>query len=116
MSQDDLNARIAKAQAKIDEADRPSQMSAGRGMGLGFRMASDFAAAVIVGVVLGLGIDAVFRVSPWGVIICLLLGFLAGVRNVVAAASRASRSAATNEVTIAKVAAGEVTKGEGDKA
>ncbi len=106
MSQDDLNDRIAKAQAKIDAANRPAQMSTGKGMGLGFRMASDFAAAVIVGVVLGLGIDAVFKVSPWGTIFCLLLGFIAGVRNVVATATKANQAPET----------GEVTKGEGDKA
>ena len=91
MSKDDLNDRIAKAQAKIDAKERPAYMSTGKGMGLGFRMASDFAAAVVVGVFLGLGIDAVFKVSPWATIICLLLGFVAGVRNVVATAMKANR-------------------------
>jgi ATP synthase protein I len=103
MGKDDLNERIAKAQAKIDAQNRPPPMSTGKGMGLGFRMASDFAAAVIVGVVLGLGIDAIFKVSPWGVIVCLMLGFVAGVRNVVATAMKANQAAGT-------------TKGEGDSA
>ena len=102
MSKDDLNDRIAKAQAKIDAKERPAYMSTGKGMGLGFRMASDFAAAVIVGVILGLGIDAVFKVSPWATIICLLLGFVAGVRNVVATAMKANR-----------VQPGDANKGEG---
>lgn len=102
MSKDDLDQRIAKAQAEIDARERPAQMSTGKGMGLGFRMASDFAAAVIVGVVLGLGIDAVFKVQPWGVITCLMLGFAAGVRNVVATAMKANKAAET--------------KGEGDNA
>jgi len=106
MSQDDLNKRIAKAQAEIDARNSPAQMSTGKGMGLGFRMASDFAAAVIVGVVLGLGIDAVFKVSPWGVIICLMLGFVAGVRNVVATATKANQAPRQ----------GDATKGEGDGA
>ncbi|MBK8838050.1 MAG: AtpZ/AtpI family protein [Hyphomonadaceae bacterium] len=105
MGKDDLNDRIAKAQAKIDAQERPARMSTGKGMGLGFRMASDFAAAVIVGVILGLGIDAVFKVSPWATIICLLLGFVAGVRNVVATATKANSAPQ-----------GDVTKGEGDGA
>ena len=92
MSKDDLNDRIAKAQAKIDAREGPAHMSTGKGMGLGFRMASDFAAAVIVGVILGLGIDALFKVQPWGVISCLLLGFIAGVRNVVATAMKANNA------------------------
>ncbi len=106
MSQDDLNKRIAKAQAEIDARERPKYMGTGKGMGLGFRMASDFAAAVIVGVILGLGIDALFKVSPWGVIGCLLLGFVAGVRNVVATAMKANQPLDT----------GAVNKGEGDSA
>ena len=105
MSQDDLNDRIAKAQAKIDAQERPALASTGKGMGLGFRMASDFAAAVIVGVILGLGIDAVFKVSPWATIVCLMLGFIAGVRNVVSTAMKANRAPQ-----------GDVTKGEGDGA
>jgi ATP synthase protein I len=86
-------------------------MGTGKGMGVGFRMASDFAAAVIVGVVLGLGIDALFKVSPWGVVICLMLGFVAGVRNVVATATKANKAAADQAAT---GAAG--NKGEGDGA
>lgn len=102
MSQDDLNKRIAEAQAKIDAQERPKYMAAGKGMGLGFRMASDFAAAVLVGVILGMGVDAIFKVSPWGVIIGLMLGFVTGVRNVVATAMKANAAADK--------------KGEGDKA
>ena len=96
MSNDDLNKRIAKAQAEIDARERPKYMGTGKGMGVGFRMASDFAAAVIVGVILGLGIDALFKVSPWGVLVCLMLGFVAGVRNVVATAMKANRDAAAS--------------------
>ncbi len=94
MSDDDLNKRIAKAQAEIDARERPKYMAAGKGMGMGLRMASDFAAAVIVGVALGWGLDTLFGWSPWGLLACLMLGFVAGVRNVVATASKANRDAA----------------------
>ena len=107
MSDDDLNKRIAKAQAEIDARERPNYTAAGKGMGLGFRMASDFAAAVIVGVVLGWGLDVLFGWTPWGLVSCLMLGFVAGVRNVVAAANKANQAA---------TGAAEVTKGEGDGA
>lgn len=94
MSQDDLNKRIAEAQAEIDARERPRYAQAGKGMGLGFRMASDFAAAVIVGAVLGWGLDALFGWTPWGLVVCLLLGFVAGVRNLVATASKANEAGA----------------------
>ncbi len=90
---DDLNKRIAKAQAELDARNRPRTGGTGKGVGLGFKMASDFTAAMIVGLVLGLGIDAVFHVSPWGLLVCLMLGFATGVRNVVVSAQAANRSA-----------------------
>jgi ATP synthase protein I len=90
---DDLNERIARARETVEKRQRPAVSQTGRGMGLGMRMASDFVAAVIVGAVLGWGIDALFHVSPWGLIVCLLLGFVTGVRNVVRAAKNSQTSA-----------------------
>ncbi len=91
MGGDDLNKRIAEAQAKIAARERPGHTATGKGMGLGFRMASDFAAAVIVGAILGWGLDALFGWTPWGLVSCLMLGFAAGVRNIVAAAGKAGQ-------------------------
>jgi ATP synthase protein I len=90
---DDLNERIAKAQAELDAQARPStKESMGKGMGLGFRMAADFVAAVIVGAVLGFGIDALLHSSPWGLIVCLILGFITGVWNVVRVAQSSANT------------------------
>ena len=92
---DDLNDRIAKAQAELDAQKRPSKkFSEGQGMGLGFRMAADFVAAIIVGAVLGWGVDALLRTSPWGLIVCLMIGFITGVWNVVRAAQQANTAGA----------------------
>ena len=95
----DLNQRIADAQAKLDAQKQPSGIEAARGMGVGFKMGSDFIAAVIVGAGLGWGLDELFGWSPWGLIVCLLLGFITGVKNVVAAASQAARQTAENGST-----------------
>ena len=90
---DDLNERIAKAQAELDAQARPSKNAVdGPGMGLGFRMAADFVAAIIVGGLLGFGIDALLHSSPWGLIACLMLGFITGVWNVVRTAQRANKA------------------------
>ena len=89
---DDLNKRIAKAQAELDAQKRPSKnLAVGQGMGLGFRMAADFVAAIIVGAVLGWGFDALLHTSPWGLIVCLMLGFITGVWNVVRTAQAANK-------------------------
>jgi len=93
---DDLEKRIASAQAKLEERSRPSSnAAAGKGMGLGFRMGTDFVAAIIVGAVLGWGIDALFGISPWGLVVCLVLGFITGVRNVVRQAAAVQKDAGT---------------------
>ena len=81
----DLEARIARAQARNPaqaevEQRRQSDMS---GMSRGFRLASEFAAAIIVGAGLGYLIDMVLPTRPWGMVVLLLLGFAAGVLNVV---------------------------------
>lgn len=95
---DDLNKRIADAQEKLDAQKRPRGRPDGKGMGLGFRMASDFIAAIIVGAILGWGIDALFGVAPWGLIVCLLFGFIAGVRMIVRAANeKAAEPAGENK-------------------
>ena len=83
----DLEARIARAQARSPaqaeaEQMRQSDMS---GLSRGFRLASEFAAAILVGAGLGYLIDMVLPTRPWAMIVLLLLGFAAGVLNVVRA-------------------------------
>lgn len=98
MGKDDLNERIAKAQAELDAQAGPSKSAfTGPGMGLGFRMAADFVAAILVGAVLGWGIDEIFGTTPWGLVSCLLLGFVTGVWNVVRTAQRANKAAAPDK-------------------
>jgi ATP synthase protein I len=60
-----------------------------------FRLASEFVAGVVVGALLGWGLDRLAGTSPWGLIGFVLLGFAAGVLNVVRAASQMSGSTAT---------------------
>ena len=55
-------------------------------------MASEFVAGVLVGAALGWALDWVAGTSPWGLIGFLLLGFAAGVVNVVRGAGRMSAS------------------------
>ncbi len=61
-------------------------------MAVGLRLSSELVAGVLVGAVLGWGFDRLLATSPWGLIVFLLLGFAAGVINVVrsSGAGRAS--------------------------
>ncbi|NOZ32203.1 MAG: hypothetical protein GXP01_03825 [Alphaproteobacteria bacterium] len=84
----DLASRISKAKGKrgaVRFADkvRRNEMS---GVGRAYRLATEFIAAIIVGAFLGWGIDSLLGTMPFGLITLLLIGFAAGVVNVVRAA------------------------------
>src|SRR3954464_14888708 len=59
-------------------------------MALGFRLSSELVAGVVVGAAIGWGFDRLLSTSPFGFIVFLLLGFVAGVVNVVRSAGVAS--------------------------
>jgi ATP synthase protein I len=56
-------------------------------MARGFRISSELIASVVVGAVVGWGIDRLLSTSPFGLIVFFLLGFVAGVVNVVRSAA-----------------------------
>ena len=55
-------------------------------MARGFRLSSELVVGVVVGAVMGWGFDRLLSTSPWGLIVFLLLGFVAGVVNVIRSA------------------------------
>ncbi len=55
-------------------------------MARGFRLSSELIAGVVVGAVIGWGFDRLLSTSPWGLIVFFLLGFTAGVINVMRSA------------------------------
>lgn len=90
----DLARRLDRLSQALDaekrehaEAERPVRAS-GKDFAYAFRLASEFVAGVLVGAALGWGLDRVAGTSPWGLICLLLLGFAAGVMNVVRVSSR----------------------------
>ena len=60
------------------------------GYARGFRLSSELVAGVLVGAGLGWGIDRLFGISPWGLLVFLLLGFATGVLNVMRSAGVAA--------------------------
>ena len=56
------------------------------GYARGFRLTSELVAGVLVGAGIGWLIDRLLGISPWGFIVFLLLGFVAGVLNVMRSA------------------------------
>jgi ATP synthase protein I len=94
-----LSARLGSLDHRLSEMrdsrkTRTDQPGSGSGdgaarssaMALGFRLSSELVAGVIVGALLGWGFDHLLSTSPWGLIGFVLLGFTAGVVNVVRSA------------------------------
>jgi ATP synthase protein I len=66
-------------------AEAPTSQSTGSGLARGLRLSTELVAGVLVGAVVGWALDRWLGISPWGLIVFLLLGFAAGVLNVVRA-------------------------------
>lgn len=85
-----LDAERAERDSKLG-LDREHSGS-GNGYGVAFRIASEFVAGVLVGAAIGWGVDRFFGTAPWGLVVFLLLGFVAGVLNVLRVAGEMTTS------------------------
>ncbi len=92
----DLEARIARArqQSPAPAVAEPPRQGSMSGLSLGWRLGSEFFAAIIVGAGLGYLLDMFLPTRPWGMIVLLLLGFAAGVLNIVRASKELNEAAA----------------------
>jgi ATP synthase protein I len=75
-----LEASLATRQPARQE--RAEGAGGASGYGQAMKLSSEFIAGVAVGAGLGWGIDKLAGTSPWGLVVFLLLGFVAGVLNV----------------------------------
>jgi ATP synthase protein I len=91
----ELSARLQRLEQRLGEvrgtgSKRGETPGAGQadpsGMGKAFRMSAEFMAGIIAGAGLGYAIDKVAGSSPWGLMILTVLGFCAGIYNVMRAA------------------------------
>lgn len=91
----DLAARIAHAQDERRVAEDPAAASVTNGFSgwnRGMRLASEFVAAILVGVGIGYLLDLWLKTSPWLMLVMLMVGFAAGVLNVIRSAAEMNRA------------------------
>ena len=79
---DRLGSKSPNRTVETDPAPRADRSGYARG----FRLSTELVGGVLVGAGLGWLLDRWLGISPWGMIVFLLLGFAAGVFNVVRAA------------------------------
>jgi ATP synthase protein I len=84
-----LGQRLSKfrdsRKVETDQSGSEDGNSAARAsaMARGFQLSSELIAGVVVGAAIGWGFDKLLSTSPFGLIVFFLLGFVAGVVNVV---------------------------------
>ncbi|MEM6463151.1 MAG: AtpZ/AtpI family protein [Pseudomonadota bacterium] len=103
-----LEARRKRLEAELASR-RSAELNDGKSEGANkssyakaFQLSTEFVAAIFVGTLLGYLIDRFLGTTPWGMIIFLLLGFVAGVLNVmrsagVVAENRVTKTADNND-------------------
>lgn len=85
----DLDARLLAEKSEKANAEKPAiQYQGASDYSKGYRLASEFVAGVLVGGLLGYGLDRLVGTLPLFLIIFLLLGFGAGILNMSRAANR----------------------------
>lgn len=81
----DLDKELGKVKARRD-AERASDRDAevrGKGMAYGMSMAAGLVSAIIVGGLIGYVLDWLLGTKPWLFLLFFVLGFAAGILNVV---------------------------------
>ena len=93
-----LSARLQRLGERLAHHKGPDrEVEAGSGsrsdpsaLARGFRLSTELVAGVLVGAFIGWALDKWLGTSPWGMMVFLLLGFAAGVVNVIRAAGISS--------------------------
>lgn len=92
--EEDQTARLKRLGERLREIDKreagerrvaQSSQKDASGLAKGLRMSAELVAGVGVGVGLGWAFDTYLGTSPWGLILFMLLGFGAGMMNVMRA-------------------------------
>jgi ATP synthase protein I len=101
-----LSARLQRLGERLEQQRASRKEEAGPGfqgpapsagpsaLARGLRLSTELVAGVLVGAFIGWALDRWLGSSPWGMIVFLLLGFAAGVVNVVRAVANSNRPGA----------------------
>lgn len=87
-----LEAELAAKRVQTGEVERGDAHAevSRKGYAQALKLSSEFVSAIIVGALIGYFLDRLAGTAPWGMIVFLLLGFCAGVLNVLRMAGRVS--------------------------
>lgn len=85
----ELDAALAKTKGKKTVSENTASGKAGWGAAV--KISSEFIGGVLVGAGIGYLLDKFLGTAPWGIIVFLLLGFCAGILNVLRATGKVAQ-------------------------
>lgn len=88
----ELEASLATRRPAGREGEESTGSNGSTGYGQAIKLSSEFIAGIAVGIGLGWFVDRLAGTSPWGLIVFLLLGFGAGILNVLRSAGLISEA------------------------
>jgi ATP synthase protein I len=81
-----LDEQLDRRRASWQRENKPVSAPDASGMANGLRLSAELVGGVVVGFILGWLFDRWLGTKPWGLIVFVLLGFAAGVLNVMRSA------------------------------
>jgi len=86
---DSLHERLEQARPKDEGIEKSNDVSR-KGYSQALKISSEFISAIVVGGIIGYLLDLLLPTKPWGMIVFILLGFCAGVLNVLRTTGKVS--------------------------
>jgi len=94
---DELGRRLDEARSLHSPKPTVDSRQRGRAMGQGLRIAVDLVVGVAFGGFVGWWLDRYFGTAPWLMVLLLILGFTAGMMNVIRTAQRMQAEAEASQ-------------------
>lgn len=87
----EIDQRLSEAKAQY--APKPDARQRGQAMGQGLRIAVELVVGVGFGAIVGWWLDGLLNTRPWLMVVMVLLGFAAGMMNIIRTAQRLQKDA-----------------------
>lgn len=94
---EEIDRRLDAARVRITPKSTVDSRQRGQAMGQGLRIAVDLVVGVSFGGFIGWWLDRFFGTAPWLMVVLLVLGFAAGMMNVIRTAQRMQAEAEASQ-------------------
>lgn len=95
----EIDQRLSEARQRMNPKPAHDPRQRGQALGQGLRIAVDLVVGVAFGAFVGWWLDQYLGTAPWLMVVMLILGFTAGMFNVIRTAQRMQRDAEAAQIS-----------------